>query len=83
MAKGTARMTGRPLTFAIVVLLVILWAVSGPFFHYSDSWQLTINTFTTIVTDNGTPGSNDTFSITVSNGYSATGKLTSGDILLQ
>ena len=50
MAKGTARMTGRPMTFTIVVLLVVLWAVSGPFFHYSDSWQLTINTFTTIVT---------------------------------
>ena len=50
LAKGTARMTGRPLTFAIVVLLVVVWAVSGPFFDYSDSWQLTINTLTTIVT---------------------------------
>jgi low affinity Fe/Cu permease len=50
LAKATARLTGRPLTFATVVLLVVVWAVSGPFFHYSDSWQLTINTFTTIVT---------------------------------
>ena len=50
LAKGTARLTGRPLTFAIVVILVVAWAVSGPFFNYSDSWQLTINTFTTIVT---------------------------------
>ena len=50
LAKGTARVTGRPLTFAIVVLLVVVWAVSGPIFNYSDSWQLTINTFTTIVT---------------------------------
>jgi len=50
LAKGTSRMTGRPLTFAVVVLLVAAWAVSGPFFDYSDSWQLTINTFTTIVT---------------------------------
>ena len=50
LAKGTARVTGRPLTFAIVVLLVVVWAVSGPFFDYSDSWQLTINTLTTIVT---------------------------------
>jgi len=50
LAKGTARVTGRPLTFAIVVLLVVVWAVSGPFFNYSDSWQLTINTLTTIVT---------------------------------
>ena len=50
IAKGTARMAGRPYTFAFVVLLVLVWAVSGPYFHYSDSWQLTINTGTTIVT---------------------------------
>ena len=50
LAKGTARLTGRPVTFAFVVLLVAAWAVSGPIFDYSDSWQLTINTFTTIVT---------------------------------
>ena len=50
LAKGTARTAGRPMTFGIVVLLVILWAVSGPYFNYSDSWQLTINTITTIVT---------------------------------
>jgi low affinity Fe/Cu permease len=50
MAKATSRVTGRPATFAFVVALVVLWAVSGPYFHYSDSWQLTINTVTTIVT---------------------------------
>jgi low affinity Fe/Cu permease len=50
LAKWTARITGRPLTFAIVVLMVVGWAVSGPIFKYSDTWQLTINTFTTIVT---------------------------------
>ena len=50
LAKWTAHACGRPGTFALVVLLVVAWAVSGPFFHYSDSWQLTINTFTTIVT---------------------------------
>ena len=50
LAKGTARLAGRPVTFALVVLLVVAWAVSGPIFDYSDSWQLTINTFTTIVT---------------------------------
>ena len=50
LAKGTSRMAGRPATFALVVLLVLAWAVSGPLFDYSDSWQLTINTFTTIVT---------------------------------
>ena len=49
-AKGTSRLAGKPLTFAVVVLLVLAWAVSGPFFDYSDSWQLTINTATTIVT---------------------------------
>jgi low affinity Fe/Cu permease len=49
-AKGTSRITGRPLTFSIAVLLVLAWAVSGPFFGYSDTWQLTINTGTTIVT---------------------------------
>jgi low affinity Fe/Cu permease len=41
---------GRPLTFLICCLLVIIWAASGPFFHFSDTWQLVINTGTTIVT---------------------------------
>ena len=50
IAKGTARFAGRPATFALVVFLVLAWAVSGPIFGYSDTWQLTINTFTTIVT---------------------------------
>ena len=49
-AKATSRLAGKPLTFAVVVLMVLAWAVSGPFFDYSDSWQLTINTATTIVT---------------------------------
>ncbi len=50
LAKSTSWLAGRPATFAIVVLMVLAWAVSGPFFGYSDSWQLTINTATTIVT---------------------------------
>src|SRR6476661_4808378 len=50
LAKGSARLMGRPATFGTAVLLVLAWAISGPFFHYSDSWQLTINTTTTIVT---------------------------------
>ena len=50
LAKWTARVAGRPLTFAVVVMMVVAWAVSGPLFQYSDTWQLTINTFTTIVT---------------------------------
>ena len=49
-AKGSSRLMGRPATFAVAVLVVVAWAVSGPLFHYSDSWQLTINTGTTIVT---------------------------------
>ena len=50
LARSTSRLAGRPLTFALVVGLVLAWAISGPFFGYSDSWQLTINTATTIVT---------------------------------
>jgi len=49
-AKLTAHATGRPLTFALMTLLVVAWAVSGPYFGYSDTWQLTINTGTTIIT---------------------------------
>jgi low affinity Fe/Cu permease len=43
-------MTGRPVTFVIAALLVVVWAASGPLFHFSDTWQLVINTSTTIVT---------------------------------
>ena len=50
LAKTTSWIAGRPATFAVVVLMVLAWAVSGPVFDYSDSWQLTINTATTIVT---------------------------------
>jgi low affinity Fe/Cu permease len=50
IAKGTARLAGRPFTFALMALLVVAWAVSGPVFGYSDTWQLTINTGTTILT---------------------------------
>ena len=50
LAKGTSRLAGRPATFAVVIVLVALWAAAGPAFHYSESWQLTINTGTTIVT---------------------------------
>jgi low affinity Fe/Cu permease len=49
-AKSTSRLAGRPGTFAIVVLSVVAWAVSGPYFGYSENWQLAINTGTTIVT---------------------------------
>jgi len=50
IAKGTARVTGRPATFAAAVLIVLAWAATGPVFHYSDTWQLVINTGTTILT---------------------------------
>ena len=50
IAQITARSTGRPATFAVAALLVVLWAVSGPVFGFSDTWQLVINTSTTIVT---------------------------------
>jgi low affinity Fe/Cu permease len=49
-AKVTARLSGRPATFAWAVLLIIAWLVSGPLFGFSDTWQLVINTATTIVT---------------------------------
>ena len=49
-AKFTAHAAGRPFTFTVMTLLVVVWAVSGPYFAYSDTWQLTINTGTTIIT---------------------------------
>ena len=50
MAKWASRFTGRPLCFALAMLVVLAWVVTGPIFHYSDTWQLVINTGTTIVT---------------------------------
>ena len=49
-AKWTAHATGRPLTFILAVLVVVVWAVTGPLFGFSDTWQLVINTGTTVVT---------------------------------
>ena len=49
-AKGTARMSGRPGTFALAVAVILGWAALGPLFDFSDTWQLVINTGTTIVT---------------------------------
>lgn len=45
-----ARATGKPITFALCVAIVLVWALTGPIFHFSDTWQLVINTGTTIVT---------------------------------
>jgi low affinity Fe/Cu permease len=49
-ATGVSQATGRPSTFALCVLIILVWGISGPFFHYSDTWQLVINTSTTIIT---------------------------------
>ncbi|GAA3896416.1 low affinity iron permease family protein [Sphingomonas limnosediminicola] len=49
-AAKTSTAAGAPLTFAIAMSIVVIWAVTGPLFHYSDTWQLVINTGTTIVT---------------------------------
>ena len=49
-AKWTAALAGKPATFAACVITIIVWAMSGPLFGFSDSWQLIINTGTTIVT---------------------------------
>ena len=50
VANRTSQAAGRALTFLIAAGIVLLWALSGPVFHYSDTWQLVINTGTTIVT---------------------------------
>lgn len=50
MANATATWTGRPIAFLTAVLIVLIWGITGPIFHYSDTWQLVINTGTTIVT---------------------------------
>jgi low affinity Fe/Cu permease len=49
-STGLSTMAGKPATFVIAVVVVAAWAVSGPMFHFSDTWQLVINTSTTIVT---------------------------------
>ncbi|SIO17289.1 low affinity iron permease family protein [Paraburkholderia phenazinium] len=49
-ASLVTRWTGSPTAFTLAVLTVLIWIVTGPIFHYSDGWQLVINTGTTIVT---------------------------------
>jgi low affinity Fe/Cu permease len=49
-AKLTSRIAGRPVTFLVAVLIILVWAITGPIFGFSDTWQLVINTGTTIVT---------------------------------
>jgi low affinity Fe/Cu permease len=50
VANAGSRQAGRPSTFALALLVVVTWAVTGPVFQYSDTWQLVINTGTTIIT---------------------------------
>jgi low affinity Fe/Cu permease len=49
-AKAIARASGHPVTFGLAVAVILIWAVTGPLFHFSDTWQLVINTGTTVVT---------------------------------
>jgi low affinity Fe/Cu permease len=49
-ATKVSSITGRSYTFIASLLFVIIWAISGPLFHYSDTWQLIINTSTTVLT---------------------------------
>ena len=49
-ARWAATIAGRPATFVIAVVIILFWAASGPAFGFSDTWQLVINTGTTIIT---------------------------------
>jgi low affinity Fe/Cu permease len=50
LASASAIACGRPITFVLACAAVIVWAVTGPLFAYSDTWQLVINTATTVIT---------------------------------
>jgi low affinity Fe/Cu permease len=50
VAKLITKATGKPLTFIMAFTLIIVWGISGPLFDFSDTWQLVINTGTTIIT---------------------------------
>ncbi|MBK9421227.1 MAG: low affinity iron permease family protein [Flavobacteriales bacterium] len=50
VAPNVSHFAGTPKAFAIAIALIVGWLISGPFFHYSDTWQLVINTGTTIIT---------------------------------
>ena len=50
LAKGTAHAAGQPGSFIVALACVLVWLATGPIFHFSDTWQLVINTGTTIIT---------------------------------
>jgi low affinity Fe/Cu permease len=49
-AKATSRVTGRPATFILAMGVILTWLVTGPLFRFSDTWQLVVNTGTTVIT---------------------------------
>lgn len=49
-SRAVAHLAGKPLTFAAACTLILVWAVSGPIFQFSETWQLVVNTATTIIT---------------------------------
>jgi low affinity Fe/Cu permease len=49
-AKTTAHFCGRPRVFSLAVVVILVWVITGPIFNFSDTWQLVINTGTTIIT---------------------------------
>ncbi|NNM77330.1 low affinity iron permease family protein [Sphingomonas sp. ID1715] len=50
LATRIATISGQPQTFVLCMFLILVWAVTGPYFNFSDTWQLLVNTITTIVT---------------------------------
>lgn len=50
LSQATARWAGKPATFVLAVAIIVVWGLSGPIFGFNDTWQLVINTSTTIVT---------------------------------
>jgi low affinity Fe/Cu permease len=50
VSRWIALLSGRPVTFVLAVALIVVWLITGPIFGYSDTWQLVINTGTTIIT---------------------------------
>jgi len=50
IATISSQWLGKPISFIVSTLLIVVWAFCGPFFHYSDTWQLIVNTGTTVLT---------------------------------
>jgi low affinity Fe/Cu permease len=50
VTRSVAKVTGKPMTFCVAIAVIVFWAVTGPLFGFSDTWQLVINTGTTIIT---------------------------------